>query len=409
MNPPTYGATTPAIQHGTALLGLIRRHATVVVLCVVTVLNGLVDLWDQGLRLSTVAGFVAAFALLALDRWPWLVVAVVCACAGTHAAMDQIGAGTVALLLTATIATQRGMFAATGILVAWYAVCATLALTGDNYSLLAAMVGIVAITVAVAIGLILRSTDQRLDRAEEARTHALRRQRLVIAQELHDTVTRSTTQMVLLAEEARVKLEAVTQARTRVDPTAPPTGTEDLSTLLGEIVTLGRDSVTDLRSLLRVLQEEDETGLRPARATTTTEPEDLDQVLSAVSTQLSVGGLTVLTGVTGDPARLRHGTVLNLAQVLGECASNMLKYASNAEDSVIQVEIGAREVGLVVVSPLDNDAPITHDPALSTGMGLAHIHQRIRALGGRVSVTNTPERWMLEVHVPLSATRAAKV
>lgn len=365
---------------------LLHRHLLVTCLFLVALINACLGLWDQGLGASTVAGFVAAFSLLALDRWYWPVVVLVCLGAGVHALVGQVGAGTAALLLLVAVSARRGLFGSCAVLVTWYLPCAYAALGASGYSFLMTSIGIIAISVPLAAGFILRRTDHRLDRVEAAREDELRHQRLLIARELHDTVTRSTTHMVLLAQEAG--------SSPHLDPRTQAT--------MDELTAIGRRTVTDLRTMLRLLHE-GEPGT-PQDPTGGNRDTDLAAALSDTARRLRARGLSVRTSVEGEPAHLDPALKNQLLRVVDECAANMIKYTPHGGVCSIQLEVTDTWVELLALSPMDAATPPRPDAALSSGYGLDSIRQGVEALGGYLEVRPSGAVWTLRTLLPRPGT-----
>ena len=230
-----------------------------------------------------------------------------------------------------------------------------------------------------AVAVVLRSTDLKITTAQAAQAQALRDQRNLIARELHDTLARANTHIVLLAEHAR----------------AHPHDHQRTATALDDIITTAHHCVTDLRTMLRVLRQDTTTPLDPTPPTT-----DLHTTLARINHDLTTAGLHATTTLEGDTTVLTPTLTTTLTRILDECAANIIKYAAPDAQSTIHIDITHTHAELLVINPLAQGRP--HNPATSTGHGLLSIQERTHALGGTTTITPTNHQWILHTTLPLT-------
>ncbi|MEU3271100.1 histidine kinase [Saccharomonospora sp. NPDC006951] len=199
------------------------------------------------------------------------------------------------------------------------------------------------------IGAWLRSTraaeaERRRLVAEETRTAERNR----IARELHDVVTHHVTAMVVQAEAARY----VTASPERLDST------------LNVITDTGRRAITDLRTLLDVLNPDH--GSEPKLRALVERTREAGQPV-----EFTEEGTPAGTGSAGPVAY----------RVVQEALTNALKYAHGSRTSV---EVRHGETETTVEVSTDGSGSRTAVPG-GSGRGLAGLRERVDLLGGDFS------------------------
>jgi len=231
-------------------------------------------------------------------------------------------------------------------------------------------------TVCFGIVVVLRRADTSVAKAEATRIEALHNQRALIARELHDTLARANTHIVLLAQNARNN----------------PHDHHQTTTALDDIITTGRQSVTDLRTMLRLLRQDTNTPLDP------TPTANLHTALTQTQHDLTTAGLHTTITHEGDLTTLSPTLTTTLTHILHESTANMIKHAAPDAQCTIQLDITDTHAELLVINPLANHH---HDQQLSSGLGLLGIQERSRALGGTTTITPTAHQWILHTTLPL--------
>ncbi|WP_168708195.1 sensor histidine kinase [Actinomyces procaprae] len=340
----------------------------------------------QRFTLADAVGLVVPWALLLIPRNPWT--ATIILAAGTaHGLVDARGPG---LLMAGCFATyalfRRGGYLqavvmvvamVAGNLLAWHA--------GHDmhYSLPTQLLWLV---LCLGIASALRLADANVSRAQAAHAQALRDQRALIARELHDTLARANTQIVLRAQQAQTHLHT-------------PNHANQINTALDDIITTGHQSVLDLRTMLRLLRQDTNTPLDPAPPTP-----DLATTLAQARHNLQSAGLRATVTHQGDPTRLTPTLTTTLTRILDECVANMIKYAAPDAQCTIQLDITDTTAELHAINPLSDTRHTT--PATSSKLGILGIQERTHALGGTTTTKHTNHQWILHTTLPLTPNNA---
>ena len=331
----------------------------------------------KGVEVSDTIGFLAPWTLLLLPRLPWTTTAAL-APSVVYSIATTRGIGVVStawfalfILLRARRRPQALVIAAAtagGNLLAWH--------TGQNMGVFIQQ-QTSWFFICFGMAAVLRRADTSVARAETARTEALRNQRALIARELHDTLARANTHIVLLAQNARNN----------------PHDHHQTTTALNDIITTGRQSVTDLRTMLRLLRQDTTTPLDPTPTT------DLPTALTQAHHDLTTAGLHTTITHQGDLTNLPPTLTTTLTRILHESTANMIKHAAPDAQCTIQLDITDTHAELLVINPLANHH---HDQQLSSGLGLLSIQERTHALGGTTTITPTDHQWILHTTLPLT-------
>ncbi|ARD41023.1 sensor histidine kinase [Actinomyces gaoshouyii] len=227
------------------------------------------------------------------------------------------------------------------------------------------------------IGFVLRYSHEMVARERRLREAALSTQRAAIARDLHDTLARANTQMVMRVQAARPLAEEEPR----------------VAALLDEIAAMGHRSVTDLRTMLRLLRQDTPTPTAPTPS--------LTQAITNARTTLTNAGLHATITTDGELTHLPPTITTTLTRALDETVANMTKYA--AKDAHCTIIIGAtpHQATLLATNPIaDHHRPT--DPALTSGLGLIGLHERAQALDGTLTHTTTDHHWTLTLTLPLS-------
>ncbi|WP_366180753.1 histidine kinase [Actinomyces timonensis] len=229
---------------------------------------------------------------------------------------------------------------------------------------------------AASAGMALLYFRAQMERMEAERLAALAAQRTSIARDLHDTLARANTQMVMLVQAVRPLAEEEPR----------------IAALLDEIAAMGHRSVTDLRTMLRLLRQDTPTPTAPIPS--------LTQAMTNARTTLANAGLHATITTDGELTHLPPTITTTLTRALDETVANMTKYA--AKDAHCTIIIGAtpNQATLLATNPIaDHHRPT--DPALTSGLGLIGLHERAQALDGTLTHTTTDHHWTLTLTLPL--------
>lgn len=367
-------AARPGVQDSALALGLIL--IAVVPLGLPGTILGALDGPDTG---APVVVLQAAQALpLALRRCAPRVSA---ALVGMAFALVELtgtttGAATAALpiaLYSVGVHGRRPKITAAVAAVAYVALAVTLAGLGSpetplgfaTFAAVLALPGLIGRFVAV------RQAGQA-ERVRTAEADAVRRERTLLARDLHDVVTHHVTAMVVQAESA---------AYLPVDDRA---GREETLTGVGRT---GRQALRELRELLGALDPASPDSIYhdPGSAA-------LDQVVA----QLRAAGHHVELLRSIPEPLLAPDAAAALRRVAQEAATNVLKHAPRAAVRVEYTREGDR-VALRVSNPVDRTAA----PRPQSGRGLAGSAARVEQVGGSFQAGPTADgQFVVEARLP---------
>ncbi|MEU2164124.1 sensor histidine kinase [Streptomyces sp. NPDC019208] len=209
---------------------------------------------------------------------------------------------------------------------------------------------------AFAAGEAVRQAERRADDAERTREETARRradeERLRIARELHDALTHQISVVKVQSE------VAVHVARRRG---------EQVPEALLAIQEAGREASRELRATLEALRDDD-----------TTPPHGLDHIPNLVNRFRTEGLETTLT-IEGRPQAVPAGVGRTAYRIVQESLTNVARHAAA---STVSVLIDCRSDTLAI--HVDDDGKATSHPALTPGLGLRGMQERVAALGGRL-------------------------
>jgi signal transduction histidine kinase len=201
-------------------------------------------------------------------------------------------------------------------------------------------------------------------RAEEEARRRLDEQRLRIARELHDVVAHTMATINVQAGAAAHVLESKPEAAAEA---------------LQAIKAASKDGLRELRAILNVLRQADETEpTQPAPGTT--------QVGTLIDGARRAGVATTLT-VTGDPFPLPAAADLAAYRIIQESLTNVIRHAGPATAAVAltyrdnELRIEVSDTGCGQAGAQVNGAQ---------GHGLAGMRERAAAVGGSVETGPAP-------------------
>ncbi|QKD78919.1 sensor histidine kinase [Actinomyces marmotae] len=328
----------------------------------------------QALAITT--SLLAIACLLLIDRFPWGVP--ITLAAGIAAAPHLLIAApleTAGFLSPALLVPVR-RFRQTGLILAASCVDVTLRAQAGGAGAYAILQAPVLLSGSASVGMALLYFRAQTERMEAERLAALGAQRTAIARDLHDTLARANTQMVMRVQAARPLAQE-----------EPP-----IAALLDEIAAMGHRSVTDLRTMLRLLRQDTPTPTAPIPS--------LTQAMTNARTTLANAGLHATITTDGELTHLPPTITTTLTRALDETVANMTKYA--AKDAPCTIIIGAtpNQATLLATNPIADHHRHTH-PALTSGLGLIGLHERAQALDGTLTHTTTDHHWTLTLTLPL--------
>ncbi|KQO64099.1 sensor histidine kinase [Curtobacterium sp. Leaf261] len=323
----------------------------------------------------TIALVVATVALLARRRRPALTWGVVLATTIVTAFADgglDPGGVSLALYALAVHRSSRGAWLGFGVTVlvgAAVVPAAALARSGAGagdvrlVSPVFVLVTLVAVLIGVAVGGRRRWVAALIDRAERLERERDQRERLAtaaerarITREMHDIVAHGISVMVSLADGADALAEK-DPARSRA--------------ALGDIVDVGRRSLTDMRRLLGALDDESTTDLGPAPTVAG---------LPALVESYRSAGLPVTLEASGTAPR-SEGVQTAVYRIVQEALTNALRYADRPEEARVAIAYGP-PVSVVVTD--DGRGVAEGGTPSGSCRGLVGMRERARLYGGSV-------------------------
>jgi signal transduction histidine kinase len=216
-----------------------------------------------------------------------------------------------------------------------------------------------------------------------ARTRAEERTR--IARELHDVIAHSLTVALLHVTSARLAVEH--------DPA-------DAARALAEAERLGRQSLSEVRATMGLLRETPSEGT-PSGGTLPglAPPVPGFGDIPALVDQLRCAGADVTLAVHGDLTALPETAGATVYRIVQEALTNATRHALG---SPVAVRVDAADSGVEVY--VDSAGP----PGNGSGMGLANMAERARALGGTCTAGADPggSGWLVHASLPVRAERS---
>jgi signal transduction histidine kinase len=236
---------------------------------------------------------------------------------------------------------------------------------------------LVAIGLAVAVGLWLRARADHVtglrERAEQAdrerellAVKAVGDERVRIARELHDVVAHNVSLMVVQAQ----ALEATTAS----DP--------DQRAALRQLAGLGREALSEMHRMLGVLRLEE-----PSEAQREPQPgvRDLETLLG----RAAQAGIDARLTVEGEPRELPPGVDLSTYRIVQEALTNVIKHAG-AQHVTVTLAYSPHELRLTIV---DDGAgpPAGAANGASGGHGLVGMRERVALFEGQLEAGARPD------------------
>lgn len=211
-----------------------------------------------------------------------------------------------------------------------------------------------------------RRAHELVRTTEEKAAHAVEDERLRIARELHDIVAHAVTVMVLQTSGARRLLVK--------DPASAETA-------LASVEEVGKQAMAELRRLLQVLRTVGSTDEDALDAGMIAGLKDLEPLVE----QTRAAGVAVdLSASDGLERRLHSSVELSVYRVVQEALTNVVRHAGPGTHARVAVSCTDDTVTVEV----DDDGSGTVSTAaqeLTSGYGLAGLHERVKLMGGEIS------------------------
>ncbi|MFC0674016.1 sensor histidine kinase [Brachybacterium hainanense] len=262
----------------------------------------------------------------------------------------------------------------------WYAallVTATFsAATSVSDVLTGAGFWIVLLVITAIIAITIRVLGHRLGESSRRRVEDLAAQRQALARELHDTAIRATTEVVLIAEQARLR------------PELDRATDQDLA----RISVAARAAAEDLRAAMEALRRSEEDG----------EPEgdggavEARELLRLPQERLAEAGFKVNTDVEG--TQLIPGPLaMTLSLCLGELVANTIRHGDKGQAVGLMLETAPGSIDVVLTNRRSTAASLVP----RGGSGLVGVQERIAVVGGSVDTRGDGGSFMARLYAPL--------
>jgi signal transduction histidine kinase len=215
-----------------------------------------------------------------------------------------------------------------------------------------------------AIGRALTRTDFDLRIAED---------RARISRDVHDALAHSLAVIVSQAEGA-----LALQAR------RPAVAVDALT----NIASVGRVALTDVRSLVESIHDEDLTAVAPS----------VDDLPSVIARMRKVG-MDATLQVLGEPQALPPSRDLAVFRIVQESLTNALKHGGPTSTARVTLDWQGTGLAVLVVSSPNGDPAAL---ASSRGVGIAGMKERARLAGGWLTAEPEADDFIVTAFIPIS-------
>jgi signal transduction histidine kinase len=248
------------------------------------------------------------------------------------------------------------------------------------------VVGLAAwLLVLLSVSEVLRARRGRAEAAAHAQEEEARRrvsdERLRIARELHDVVAHNISMINL---QAGVALHLIDEQP------------EQARTALSAIKDASKEALVELRSVLGVLRQVDETEEAPRDPAP-----GLARLPDLVSQATAAGlGVTVDTEGTAPARPLPQGLDLAAFRIVQEALTNVSRHAGPAAKAAVRLTYGPDHLDVEVVD--DGRGGASAGPSLGSGNGLTGMRERAESVGGTFEAGPRPGfGWRVHARLPL--------
>jgi len=246
---------------------------------------------------------------------------------------------------------------------------------------------LVAIGLAVAVGLWLRARSdyvaglhERAERLEREREllaqQAVADERVRIARELHDVVAHNVSLMVVQAQALA----------------ATGGGSEDQQAALSRVANLGREALSEMHRMLGVLRIHN--GASPEL-----EPQPGVRDLEKLIAHTREAGVTANLIIEGEPRDLPAGVDLSAYRIVQEALTNVVKHAG-ADHAVVTLSFAPRALEVTIADD-GNGPPDLGAQANGQGHGLVGMRERVALFGGQLQAAPGADGHGYRVHAVL--------
>lgn len=338
---------------------------------------------------QVVMHLLAALAGIAMCWWPraggiaaaaWLVLALAVPPSGADVLLIAIA--TVVMLPVVPkwgVLPFIGGLAVYGVLVSWLH-------AGDNW-IDESVTRLLILSLALMGGVAVRGFRMQLTRGakriaqlEEERVQIRVAERQRLARDLHDIVAHQL---------AIICLQTLSHKGSN-DP-------QELNQAMGRIDHAARTAVSELHSLLTLLDDQKELAADPHLAG---EKADAPGVLHDLAGTLVAEGFRVRASIPSELSEVAESAQLTLSRVAKEATTNIMRHAPRSGLVEITVDVASDWVTLTLTNPMyrdDNPGPLA---AHSLGRGLRGLAERVDLATGVLEVGPRGKVWVVRVTLP---------
>jgi signal transduction histidine kinase len=217
----------------------------------------------------------------------------------------------------------------------------------------------------------LEERAERLQREREAQSKAaVAAERARIARELHDVVAHNVSVMVVQADGAAYVLDS---------------SPEQAKQALNTISQTGRLALAEMRRLLGLLRESDDSGGEYT-------PQPSVEQLGDLIDQVRGAGLPVDFAIYGSPRPLSSGVELTAYRIVQEALTNTRKHGGTSARATVKLTYGDSELQILIEDDGRGSQHKLYKDGGTDGLGqgLIGMRERIAMVGGRLDTGPRP-------------------
>jgi signal transduction histidine kinase len=209
-----------------------------------------------------------------------------------------------------------------------------------------------------------------------ATEEAIRSERRHLAREVHDLVAHALTGSMLSLTEVRLLLDSDREAVLRA---------------LDRAESLARESLSDLRRIVRLLSEEGDPRLEP--------PIELERDITELVDRYRQSGAHVTLAIDGEGTALSVASSWGVYRIVQESLTNAVRHAPG---SAVTVRVVRSSDGIRVTVENERGRKERTSSRDSSGRGLRGMWERAALLGGRLEAGPTSTGWMVTSWIPIA-------
>jgi signal transduction histidine kinase len=227
-----------------------------------------------------------------------------------------------------------------------------------------------------------RAAEREREREERIRAAAAD-ERIRIARELHDVVAHTMSVIAVRSGVARAVLD---------------THPEEAAEALAIIEQTSRQALQEMRQLVGVLRQGEETAAGHAELGPAPGLNDLASLLQ----QVAQAGVTVTLEQEGQGRILPPGIDLSAYRIIQEALTNVVRH-SGCGRARLRIRYHPEDVEIEITNPMASDRPVT---STEGGHGLVGMRERVALYGGDLRAGRTGNGFEVVARLPAAETAA---